>query len=197
MKPGTGWLLSLVRFHLELHPGFGPADLAKLLYQGALGMDHLLTDRERFAEEFQREWQQLDPDFFPGEPLLEPVHPARPVFRVNLRPARRRGIDVAVLGTALADQPLRGGTWDELEELWAGVVRLAKEGRLPFTPAELQSQEAQLAETGHPPRHSPHYRALNLPAYRLIHDLEQPAFRPILEQAGNPGGSRGPTAAGT
>ena len=151
-------------------------------------MDHLLADRGRFLEELEREWQELDPDPFPGEPLLEPVHPARPVFRVNLRPARRMGIDPAELGTALAHQPLRGGTWDELQELWTGTVRLAREGHLPFAPEELRAQGWELRRTRRPPRHSPRYRALNLPAYRLIHDLGQTSFRCALAGTGEPGG---------
>lgn len=171
-------LLPLVRFHLAVHPGLPPPDLVNLLYQGTLGMDHLLADRERFLGELEREWGKLGPGSLPGEPLLEPVHPTRLVVRVNLRPARRLGIELAALGMALADQPPRAGTWDELEELWAGAVSLAREGRLPLPPGELVARGRAMMRTRRPPHHSPRYRALNLPAYRLIHD--PPSIRRVL-----------------
>lgn len=174
----TEGLLLLVRFHLAVHRWFAPPDLAKLLCQGALGMDHLLADRERFLEDLEREWQELNPHSFPGEPLLEPVHPARPIFRVNLRPARRIGIDLVALGTVLADQPLRAGTWDELGELWTGTVRLARDGCLPLGVGELVAQGREMMRTRRPPHHSPRYRVLNLPAYCLIRNPDLSPPRP-------------------
>lgn len=178
--------------HVRNHPGFAGEDLAKLLYQAALGMDHLLEDRDAFLAELSREWEALDPQAFAGEPLLEPVHPDGRVARLNLRPAKAAGMSLAVLGPILADQPRRHGSWEEFRCLWGAAVSLAREGRIPFPPDELIAGGSAIEARGHPPGHSPRYRELNRPAYRLIHDVASPAVQEVLARArsSQPSGTR-------
>ncbi|MFH1609324.1 MAG: hypothetical protein ABID40_01675 [Candidatus Bipolaricaulota bacterium] len=143
-------------------------------------MDHLLGDRDTFLADFSREWEALDPRAFPGEPLLEPVHPDGRVARLNLRPAKAAGMSLAVLGPMLADQPWRHGSWAEFRGLWGAAVTLAREGRIPFFPDTLVAQGKAIETRGHPPGHSPRYREVNRPAYRLIHDVTQHQVRQLL-----------------
>lgn len=169
-------LEGLIRRHLDLHPGFGPPDLGKLLYQGVLGMDHLLADRGRFLAGLAQEWDDLDPEASVDEPLLESVHPTGRVARLNLRPAKRAGLSLAALGPALADQPPKNGDWEEFWALWAAVIRLSQAGRLPFSGDELVRVGEEIKAERGSPGHSPRYRKANRPAYRLIHDIADPRW---------------------
>lgn len=175
---------ALIGEHLRRHPAFGAEDLAKLLYQGVMGMDHLLADRDRFLAELRREWEALDPVLLPREVLLEPVHPTAPIARLNLRPVKAAGVSVDDLGPLLVDQLPKRGDPAELRALWAEVVALAQTGRIPFSADDLERLGATLAAGGPPPGHSRQYRDLNRPAYRLVHDVTAPAFRDALARAG-------------
>ncbi|QAA77154.1 MAG: hypothetical protein BIP78_1388 [Candidatus Bipolaricaulis sibiricus] len=177
-------LLSLVRLHLKLHPGFGSADLAKLLYQGVMGMDHLLGDRERFIRALEEEWEGLGPVALAGEVLLEPVHPVDPIARLNLRPAKGAGLCLADLAPLFADQPPRGGRLEDLLTLWNEASALAREGRIPFREAELDRWGEVLRSGKHLPGHSAQYRELNRPAYRLVHNAAGPRWREVLAPVG-------------
>jgi len=163
----------LIWEHVRNHPGFAVEDLAKLLYQGVMGMDHLLANRERFLEGLRQEWETLDPADLPRETLLEPVHPTLPIARLNLRRAKVAGMSLAMLGPMLADQPRRHGSWAEFMDLWGASVTLARDGRIPFPADALVAHGKTIEAWGHPPGHSPRYREINRPAYRLLHDVTQ------------------------
>ncbi len=172
----------LIAGHVERHPGFGPEDLAKLLYQGVMGMDHLLADRERFVAALREEWIALDPAS--EENLVEPVHPSDLVARLNLRPAKAAGVPLVELAPLLADQPRRGGRLEDCLALWEEASALARAGRIPFQVEELELWGEALRSGAHPPGHSPAYRKLNRPAYRLVHNLLDPRIRRLLTRAG-------------
>jgi len=177
-------LEGLIQDHLRRYPGFGPEDLAKLLYQGVMGMDHLLGDRERFLKELWREWESLEPVSLTGEVPLERIHPSGPTARLNLRPLKAAGVALAEIGPLLADQPSQKGELAELRRLWDEVLALAHSGRMPFTSGELCPLSEAILAGGHLPGHSIRYRELNRPAYRLVHDVTDPAMRGVLARAG-------------
>lgn len=174
----------LIWSHVQAHPGFAADDLAKLLFQGAMGMDHLLADRTRFLAGLRQEWGTVDPAEFPREKLLEPVHPTHPIARLNLRPAKAAGLSLDLLGPLLADQPRRGGSRAAFREIWEAAVGLADHGKIPFSPGELADVARAVEARGHPPGHSSRYEELNRPAYRLIHDVTDPAVREVLARTG-------------
>lgn len=175
---------SLIHEHLRRHAGFGAEDLAKLLYQGVMGMDHLLGDRERFLWDLQREWESLKPVSPLGEVRLERAHPSDPVARLNLRPLKVAGGTLGEIGPLLADQPLKRGEIAEFQRLWSEAVELAWKGQIPFAPGDLAALGEATLSSGHPPGHSQRYRELDQPSYRLIHNVADPAVRELLEQAG-------------
>lgn len=126
----------------------------------------------------------MDPSEFPDEPLLEPVDPLGRTYRLNLRPAKRRGVDPLALAHFLLEQPRKGGDEGIFWEWWSGAVQLAEEGRIPFPPGKLKGYGRFLRETGIVPHHSRDYRKLNKPHYRLVNDLEDPEVRGILRALG-------------
>lgn len=164
-------LLGLIQLHLGRHPGFGLEDLAKLVYQGVFGADHLLAEGARFAHEFIREWECVDEKGFPEEPLFESVDPLDRTYRLNLRPAKRKGVDPEALAEVLLSQPRKRGDPAEFQRRWELVIELAEEGAIPFSPEALRAHGVLLSETGLLPRHSRAYRRHNRPHYRLVNDL--------------------------
>lgn len=177
-------LLGLIELHLRTHPGFGVEDLAKLIYQGVFGADHLIVHEERFVRELCGEWEALNEKQFPREPLFELADPLAHVYRLNLRPAKRRGVDPEALARFLVHQPRKGGTPQEFRRRWELVVELAEEGAVPFPPEAVRSYGALLAETGIVPRHSAAYRRANRPHYRLVNDLQDEGVRKGLRSLG-------------
>lgn len=177
-------LEALIREHLRRHVGLGAQDLAKLLYQGVMGMDHLLTDRERFLEGLRREWESLERVSLPDEVALERIHPSGPTARLNLRPLKAAGASLGEVSRLLADQPPKRGEIAEFRRLWSEAVELAREGRIPFAPEDLAALGEATLSSGHPPGHSQRYRELDQPSYRLIHDVADPTMRELLAQVG-------------
>ena len=177
-------LLGLIQLHLGRHPGFGLEDLAKLVYQGVFGADHLLAERERFVREFLREWECVEERLFPQEPLFESVDPLDRTYRLNLRPAKRKGVDPVALAQTLLSQPQKGGDPAEFERRWELVVELAEEGAIPFSPEALRAHGTLLSETGLVPHHSRAYRRHNRPHYRLVNDFRDEATRSALRSLG-------------
>jgi len=64
-------------------------DAYKLIYQGALGIEHLLTDTTAAINYLQKEWSEI-----PGkedEPLYEIISPDSQWVRLNLKPYKAAG----------------------------------------------------------------------------------------------------------
>ncbi len=190
-------LLGLIRFHLRFHPGFHVEDLAVLLWQGVMGANSQLGDPQRFREELLREWPWVG-EPRPGEPLLEPVDPVGRTYRLNLRPAKGKGIDPEELAELLLSQPRKKGEEALFWEWWEMAVELSQEGALPFPPDALLGHGRFLRAVGVPPEHSAHYRRLNDPRYRLINDLQDKSTREGLVALGllGEGIRRSPPVAG-
>lgn len=179
-------LEGLIQEHVQRYSGFGPEDLAKLLYQSVMGMDHLLRDRARFIDELGREWEMLASIPQGEEALLDPVHPSDPIVRLNLRPTKAAGVSLTDLGALLAGQRRRSGRISDLLALWGDAVELARGGRIPFGVDDLKILGEILRAGNHPPGHSARYREIHQPAYRLLHDVGDPALRGVLAQAALP-----------
>lgn len=174
----------MIELHIGIHPGFGAEDLVKLLHQGVFGADHFLSQGKRFLQELKEEWRAVDPRPFPGEALFEPVDPLERTYRLNLRPAKRKGVDPESLGELLLSQPRKGGSREEFARRLELAVELAAEGLIPFSPQEIRGHGDILLETGVLPRHSAAYRRANRPHYRLVNDLQHGPTREALRSLG-------------
>ncbi len=159
----------LLRWHLKYYPELGVEDVAKLLYQGVMGMDHLLKDPQKFREDFLQEWARLGGPL-PGEPLFDPVSLDWRTARLHLRGAKARGWEPHALVEHLLAQPAKNGAREELLQLWKELQVLAHRGRLPWDAQDLQTVE-RLIQRGEVPHHSPKFQRLYQPAYRLVHDV--------------------------
>jgi len=143
-------------------------DVYKLLYQGILGLEHLVASPEDFAARLRAEYEGVSADN--TEPLWEAVRPDGTLGRLNLRPFRAREGDVEQLTAAcLRTAGQVWGTLDELRAAWATFVELCRAGQWPDFLPEVLAFSAWIEDGGYPvAHHSPRYREANRPAYRLV-----------------------------
>jgi len=180
-KP-EGWL-DLLQLHLSWYPLMGLRDIYKLLYQGVMGSEHLISSPEEFSRYLAEEFDPLLPD--PSERILEPVRPDRTLSRINLRAYkyRQQGLDLlipALLETAWSFS----GNLVELRSVWTGFVQSCERGSISnFDIKELHQFTAWLEQLGFPAvHHSQTYTREYQPAYRLV--SEQFVHRLGLDHAG-------------
>lgn len=153
-----------------------PRDVYKLLFQAALGIEHLISSPEIFSTGLQDELAHLT--FGGNDPLVEPVRPDAALVRVNLRPYKARGGVFAALRDACLQTALHSwGTEALLLEAW-DTFRKAGERqawrRWPgLAPEKVAQFHARLIRLKFPAvHHSEGYRQAYCPAYRLVSATE-------------------------
>ena len=162
-------ILLILRAHKERYRQMTEEDAVKLVFQGLLGVGHLLSSEERARARLHDEMEALEAD--ESEPLTEKVGPDW--FRLNLRAANASGISESEIASMLvqsAGKPLiytRGDVYDF-------CMRLDASDRM-------RSAAERVLEEGWLPSHSEQYRAAYRPAYRVLHE----DFRKKAEQTGH------------
>ncbi len=150
------------------YPRWALADAYKLAFQAALGSEHAAPSEAAARQWLEREIAALGDG--PEEPPIDAISPDGRIARVHLRPYLAQGgsLDVlleAFLGTAAAWQ----GNRETLRCYLDWIVDLAEGGKLVFLPGEARTYFQHLNAAGFPPaNHSPTYRDLYRPAYRVI-----------------------------
>ena len=143
---------------LERYPDSQAEDIVKCVFQGLLGVGHLLTSPERAETYIARETAGLTPD--PEEPLIEPVSPAW--SRLNLRRAMAEKLLPSRIAKLMMSAAAPAGfTREDVRQI---CTEYAKQ-------IGLSDMEAALARIGDEqwlPSHSDAYRRRYHPAYRLI-----------------------------
>jgi len=171
-------LLDIVEVERALHPGMDEQDLQKLIYQSALGGDHLLGDAARYAAGVRAEWKRLGPDVVTEtEPALQTIDPEGGTARIHLGPCLRRGVNVERLIGFLATQPRKNGRRSEYDRRWRAVFALAVGGAIPFDADKIR----RLGFPKTPPHHSPGYGPAS---YRIVHDVRCPETADALRRLG-------------
>ena len=188
--PGT---LGCLRAQLERHPGARAEDIVKCVFQGLLGVGHLLASPEQVEAYIVRETAEMADA--PEESLLEPVSPAW--ARLNLRRAMAEGLTPRLIAKLMMSAaPAPGFTREDVRRACAAYAEEA--GIL-----EMGTALARIGEAGWLPSHSDAYRQRYHPAYRLI-PMEAAPLLPVLCAAAKrmSGGARtlvtidGPCASG-
>ncbi|MBN2147809.1 MAG: hypothetical protein JW726_10490 [Anaerolineales bacterium] len=162
-------LIALIQQHLARRPAMAPRDVYKLLYQGVRGPEHIITSPQAFTERLQTEWDSLDAG--PDDPLLESIHPDHTLLRLNLRPFKAIHGDLQALTAACLQTGQRPwGTQAELQQAWEHCLSACRQNHFPgLQLGDMLTFAAWLQANDYPPvHHSEGYRALYLPAYRLV-----------------------------
>lgn len=161
-------------------------DIYKCLHQGVFGVGHAIDNPQNFKDRLVREISIAKPAG--AEPLLERISPDGQILRVNLRPFRalfkgneERGCEL-LLDLCLKSAHLNTGIQAEFFlalEFFRELNRsggLAAGGVVFSFPEDLVDSFLQevgnfASSTGFIPvlSHSPSYRSLNDPSYRVVH----------------------------
>ena len=163
-------LEGLVREQLRLHRNVGIRDVYKFLFEGVMGVEHILGDREVARRRLVEEFGRVDVSEFLGESLVEDVSLGGGVVRVNLRPFKRLGLSLdrlfgAMVVSAERIEADRAG----FVRLWNRFVGLVREGMLDFDYEALVEFDGVVRARGYPPvHHSREYVEANKPAYRVV-----------------------------
>ncbi len=140
--------------HRRRYPDMEPQDYGKLAYQSEFGPEHMVSDREAVLDRLRRERAETGETPIPAEDI------GNGLCRVHLEgmgEADLTRLADAFLASAAAHRGTRAGLLARLA--------LLRELEVPGMEAWLAWYEAQ----GYPPvRHSPRFRALYTPHYRVI-----------------------------
>lgn len=152
----------------RMRPRWQLQDVYKLAFQAALGSEHAVPDEAAARRWMEQEIAALGSG--PADPIIEPISPDGRLVRVNLRPYLTTGGSVqALLGAFLRTAALWQAQRQALQQYLAWAQKLIETSVLAFPPAGAQSFFQNLAEAGFPPaHHSPTYRDLYSPAYRVV-----------------------------
>lgn len=162
---------ALLKQHLNWYPLMELHDIYKLLYQGAMGSEHLISSPEEFAQRLRSEFDHLRPD--PMERIFEPVRPNQTLLRLNLRAYKSRQTWIDPLISPLLETA-RSFTGDlaELRATWNGFIQSCELGQIQnYKINEIHTFTAWLEKLDFPAvHHSEIYCREYQPAYLLISD---------------------------
>lgn len=156
-------LESVLLSHFARYPAMQLADLYKLVHQAALGSEHAVGDVQAARQRLTGELAALGTG--PAEPLFDPLDEETGILRVHLRPYLASGKDPEhLLQAFLRTASEWRGDPQTLERYWQAAARLSR-----FPPADMETFIQSLRAQNFPPvRHSPEYKRLYCPAYRII-----------------------------
>jgi hypothetical protein len=169
MQDDPDSLLKLIQQHLSWYPLMEPRDIYKLLYQGVMGSEHLLTSSVEYIWHLRSEFERLQPDR--NQRLLEPVRPDGTLFRLNLHAFKSRQMKIDLLFSSLIETArVNTGSKNEVEAVWAGFTRWCLHGQVGrFEIKRIYQFSLWLFRMEFPAvHHSEIYRREYQPAYRLI-----------------------------
>jgi len=157
----------LLATHLRRYPCMEPADVLKLLLQGAMGPAHAAPDRESARGRLLAELRDAGPG--PREPLVDPVSHRDGIARVHLRPWRDAGLDPLLLLEAfLATAEAFRGSPGAMETDCLEAERILHRAGLPMAEA-FSTLLGEARTLGFPPSsHSAAFREAYRPAYRVV-----------------------------
>lgn len=166
----------VVAAQLQRYPAMQVEDLYKLVFQAAMGNEHLMTDSAAVHGYLIHEMESIQASS--EEPLLEEISPDGEVVRLNLRPFKAQNGDhqelfSAMMQTAHAFQK----SPERMEQYWRDLEQMAKSGAIAFDAAAMQSFFREMREKGFPAvHHSAVYEEKYAPAYRVILNLKTHAM---------------------
>ena len=168
----------LVISHFSQYPKAQLPDLIKLLYQSELGSGHMISDPSESLQRLLAEYSTCKGD---GEAhlLYDPI--GNGLCRLHLEAGARQGLSPHTLHRFfLSTAQVSHGSPDSLRHSLACLPALAKEGLLPFSPADVHRQVEAYIASGCPPlHHSQVYRAAYRPKYRVVY-LLYAAYLPLF-----------------
>lgn len=159
-------MTQIITQHIQRYPKIQIQDWYKLLFQAAMGIEHLLQNPAPILDYLHQELDSVETA--PAAQLAEPIAPE--LVRVHLRPFKTRGGQPAqlvdlMIKSAENFEPSR----ERLKNYWHTLETMAGQQRVPFSVPELAAFFRTKALEGLPAtHHSKIFRENYQPAYRVI-----------------------------
>lgn len=137
-----------------------------------MGPEHAITSPEAVKQWLDKEWDSVEASTHDG--LFADVTVHTPIYRINLRAAKAFGITKEQIYNEFIDLaetfPKRP---DLLKELWKEISHQIESGNeLVCNPQELAQFNQGILKNDYPAvHHSPEYREIHKPAYRLVDEI--------------------------
>lgn len=141
------------------YPLMNEDDVVKFVFQGMLGVGHLISDSSTAMERLKAEMESLE-EAGEDEKLIEKISPQW--VRMNLRAAKKEGIAEADIAHMLVESAKRKGLSFTRKDVYHFCVEMDGSERMRAA-AEKVMDENWL------PGHSEAYRAAYHPAYRVLY----------------------------
>ena len=158
---------NILRAQRKRYPLMTEEDIVKLVFQGMLGVGHLISSEKAALDRLHQEMCALEPD--ENEPLTEKVSPQW--FRLNLRAAKAKGISEADIAYMLCQSAKKKPLNFTRQNVYNFCVKLDGSDRM-------KAAAEKVLEEGYLPSHSQQYREAYHPAYRVLHI----AFRKLEQE---------------
>ena len=162
-------VMGLVIQHLERYPEMRITDVYKLLYQSCMGPGHAMTNCANATTWLMQEWEVVQAD--EHDKLFEDIAIFHPLYRINLGPAKARGIRpdkiVDAFVSCCNEFPKNP---DLFRTVWATVSGNIRSGNIVVPDAAgLEDFNCLVKEKQYPAmHHSREYSDAYGPAYRLV-----------------------------
>jgi len=157
-------LRAILIAHAKRYPLMQPTDAVKLIYQNEFGGGHLIRDEQACLNYLRREYADLEKD--QTAPLCEDI--GNGIVRVNLAAVKPEALEQ--LGKAFIDSAAKHkGTMDSFLNKLEVLRKLTAEGVFNFDTNALSTYLSEYKAADYPAvSHSPKYREVYKPAYRII-----------------------------
>ena len=162
-------MLEIISQHLLWYPAMEARDIYKLIFQGVMGSEHLISSPQAFINYLAEEFESLPTD--PSGRLLEPIRPDSSLLRINLRPYKARELQTDVLVPALLETARSfKGDRSQIQATWMDFVGACEHGSISgFDVSQLHQFTSWVEGLDFPAvHHSEAYEREYKPAYRLI-----------------------------
>ena len=163
-------IADLIQFHQKIRPGFEIQDAYKLLYQGSLGIEHIMGDTVAAKEYLEYEMSTINETEFPDETLIENISMDSTIVRINLRPFKRLGLNTEKLWRTMVVSSRQYPKIDEkFVRSWKCCVKLCEEEELSFDLEKVQFFDDQMKNNNYrSAHHSNNYMDTYKPSYRVV-----------------------------
>jgi hypothetical protein len=153
-----------------MHPSLVVQDVYKILFQGTMGLKHILRNKEEAFSILEEEFMKTDPKSKKVENLCERISIDGSVIRVNLRPYKRKSSDIRLLfDSMVTSEKIFIPDEGKLKKLWEIFKSLVQKGELNFNYGEVISFYRNIiTQEDTAIRHSEIYRKSEKPSYRIV-----------------------------
>ncbi len=146
--------------HLKKHPLATEEDIVKFVFQGMLGVGHLIRSHEQTLQYIVQEMNGIEAD--DSEPLTEKL--STYWVRLNLRAARAREIDPETIASVTYDSAQQHPVSFTRENVYRFCMKLEGIDR-----ERMQAAAEKVLDESWLPSHSDAYRKAYHPAYRVVY----------------------------